>query len=327
MVMREITYAQALNEALREEMQRDPRVVTLGQDIGVMGGNFGVTKGLLAEFGPERVKDTPISEDAIIGLSLGAALVGLKPVPEIMFSSFIGCGMEEMYNQVAAIRYMSGGQVNVPLVVRTVNSLGRSGAAQHSGRPEAWFVHTPGLKVVAPSTPYDAKGLLKTAIRGQDPVMFFEHALLYYRVKGPVPEEDYTIPFGAADVKREGSDVTIVAYSMMAKKALDAAQILADEGIEAEIVDPRTLVPLDIDTVIASVKKTHRLIVASEEAGRAGVCAEIAFRVLREAFDYLDAPIERVAAADVPVPFSPPMETFMSPKVEDIVAAARQLMA
>jgi pyruvate/2-oxoglutarate/acetoin dehydrogenase E1 component len=325
--MREITYAQAINEALREEMRQDPRVITLGQDIGVMGGNFGVTKGLLDEFGPERVKDAPISEDAIVGLSLGSALVGMRPVPEIMFSSFMGCCMEEIYNQVAAVRYMSGGQVTVPVVIRTVNSLGRSGAAQHSGRTEAWFVHTPGLKVVVPFSPYDAKGLLKTAIRGDDPVMFFEHALLYYRVKGPVPEEEYTVPFGVADVKREGSDVTIVAYSMMVKKALDAAQTLAEEGIEAEVVDPRTLVPLDIDTIIDSVKKTHRLIVASEETERAGVCAEIAFRVMEEAFDYLDAPVERVAAADVPVPFSPPLETFMSPKAEDIVTAARRLVA
>ena len=324
--MREITFAQAINEALREEMRRDPRVITLGEDIAVLGGNFGVTKGLLEEFGPERVKDTPISEDVIIGLSLGAALVGLRPVAEIMFSSFLGCCMEELYNQVAAIRYMSGGQVSVPLVVRTANSLGRSGAAQHSARPEAWFVHTPGLKVVIPSTPYDAKGLLKTAIRSDDPVMFFEHALLYYGVKGLVPEEDYTIPFGVADVKREGGDVTIVAYSMMVKKALEAAEILAEDGIEAEVVDPRTLVPFDIDTVVASVKKTHRLIVASEECGRAGVCAEIAFRVMEEAFDYLDAPIERVAAADVPVPFSPPMEEFIMPKVEDLVEAARRLV-
>jgi pyruvate/2-oxoglutarate/acetoin dehydrogenase E1 component len=326
MVMREITFAQAVNEALLEEMRHDPRVVILGEDIAVLGGNFGATKGLLEEFGPERVRDTPISEDAIIGLSLGAAMVGVRPVAEIMFSSFLGCCMEELFNQVAAIRYMSGGQVNVPLVIRTVNSLGRSGAAQHSGRTEAWFVHTPGLKVAIPSTPHDAKGLLKTALRGQDPVMFFEHALLYYGAKGPVPDRDYTIPFGVADVKREGNDVTIVAYSMMVKKALEAAEFLAEEGIEAEVVDPRTLVPFDVDTVVGSVKKTHRLIVASEECERAGVCAEIAFRVMEEAFDYLDAPIERVAAADVPVPFSPPLEQFIMPKAEDIVEAARRLV-
>jgi pyruvate/2-oxoglutarate/acetoin dehydrogenase E1 component len=324
--MREITYSQAINEALQEEMRRDAAVVTIGEDIAAIGGNFGVTKGLLSEFGPERVKDTPISEDALVGLSLGAALVGMKPVTEIMFSTFLGCCMEELLNQVAAIRYMSGGQVNIPMIIRTTNSLGRSGAAQHSGRPEAWFVHTPGLKVVIPSTPYDAKGLLKTAIRGQNPVMFFEHALLYYGAKGPVPKEDYTIPFGVADVKRQGSDVTIVAYSMMVQKALKAAEILAEAGIEAEVIDPRTLVPLDMETIINSVKKTQRLVVTSEECASAGVCAEIAFRVMAEAFDYLDAPIERVAAADVPAPFSPPLEQYILPKIEDIVKAAKKLV-
>jgi pyruvate/2-oxoglutarate/acetoin dehydrogenase E1 component len=324
--MCEITFSQAINEALREEMRRDPMIVTHGEDIAAIGGNFGVTKGLLEEFGPERVKDTPISEDAIVGLSLGAAMVGVRPVAEIMFSSFLGCCMEELFNQVAAIRYMSGGQFNLPLVIRTTNSLGRSGAAQHSGRTEAWIMHTPGLKVAIPFTPYDAKGLLKTAIRGQDPVVFFEHALLYYGIKGPVPEEDYTIPFGVADVKREGSDVTIVAYSIMVKKALDAAEILAGEGIEAEVVDPRTLVPLDVDTIVDSVKKTNRLIVASEECGRAGVNGEIAFRVIEEAFDYLDAPIARVTAANVPVPFSPPLEEFIMPKVGDIVQTAHRIL-
>jgi pyruvate/2-oxoglutarate/acetoin dehydrogenase E1 component len=325
--MREITFAQAINEALREEMRRDPTVVVLGEDIGLIGGNFGVTKGLLEEFGPERVKDTPISEDAIVGLSLGASLVGLSPVAEIMFSSFLGCCMDQIFNQVSAIRYMSGGQVSVPLVIRTVNSLGRSGAAQHSGRTEAWFMHIPGIKVVIPSTPYDAKGLLKTAIRAPDPVIFFEHALAYYRVKGPVPDGEYTVPFGQAEVKRVGKDVTIVAYSMMVTRALEAAAILAEEGIEAEVVDPRTLVPLDMETIVASVRKTHRAIVASEECERAGVCAEIGFRITQEAFDYLDAPVERVAAANVPAPFSPPLEQYIMPKVEDLVAAARRLVA
>lgn len=324
--MREITFAQAINEALHEEMGRDSKVVILGEDIGVIGGNFGVTKGLQDKFGRDRVRDTPISEDAIVGLSLGASLVGVRPVAEIMFSTFLGCCMEELFNQVAAIRYMSGGQCSVPLVIRTANSLGRSGAAQHSGRTEAWFMHMPGIKVVIPSTPYDAKGLLKTAIRQPDPVLFFEHAMAYYGVKGPVPEEEYTIPFGAAEVKREGKDVTIVAYQMMVKKALEAAEILAEQGIDAEVVDPRTLVPLDMDTIIASVKKTNRAIVASEECGRAGVCAEIGFRITQEAFDYLDAPVQRVATADVPVPFSPPLERYMMAKTEDIVAAAQRLM-
>ena len=324
--MREINYAEAVKEALQEEMRRDSTVVTLGEDIAVLGGNFGTTKELLDEFGPARVKDTPISEDAIVGLSLGASMVGLRPVAEIMFSTFLGCCMEELFNQVSAIRYMSGGQVNVPLVVRTVNSLGRSGAAQHSGRTEAWIVHTPGIKVAVPSTPYDCKGLLKTAIRDNDPVLFFEHALLFYKFKQQVPDEDYTIPFGQADVKREGSDLTIVAYSMMVHKALEAAKILAEEGIDVEVVDPRTLVQIDMETIINSVKKTHRMIVASEENERAGVCAEIAYLASKEAFDYLDAPVERVATANVPVPFSPPMEKFIMPKVEDLVEAARRLM-
>lgn len=324
--MREITYAQAINEALLEEMQRDPHVVCLGEDIGIIGGNFGVTKDLQKEFGKDRVRDTPITEDAIVGTALGASLVGLRPVAEIMFSTFLSSCMEQIYNQVASLRYMSGGQCTIPLVIRTANSLGRSGAAQHSGRTEAWIMHTPGIKVVIPGTPYDAKGLLKTAIRDPNPVIFFEHAMAYYGVKGPVPEEEYTIPFGEADVKREGSDVTIVAYSMMVKKALEAAEILAKEGIEAEVIDPRTLVPLDMETIINSVKKTHRAIVSSEETETAGVCAEIAYRISKDAFDYLDMPVERVATADVPVPFSPDLENYMMAKTEDIVAAAKRLV-
>ena len=324
--MREITFAQAINEALREEMSRDPMVVTLGEDIGLIGGNFGVTKGLQAEFGSDRVRDTPISEDAIVGLSLGAALVGVRPVAEIMFSTFLGCCMEELVNQVAAIRYMSGGQCTVPLVVRTANSLGRSGAAQHSGRNEAWIMHIPGIKVAIPATPYDAKGLLKTAIRSNDPVLFFEHAIAYYGIKGPVPEEEYTIPFGVAEVKRPGKDLTIVAYQVMVKKALEAAEVLAERGIEAEVVDPRTLVPLDMETIVKSVKKTNRVIVAGEEVTTAGVCAEIGFRIMQETFDYLDAPVERVASADVPVPFSPPLEKQMMASSEGIIAAAERLL-
>jgi len=324
--MREITYAQAINEALREEMRRDPTVITMGEDIALIGGNFGVTKGLLEEFGPTRVKDTPISEDAIVGLAIGSALVGMRPVAEIMFSTFLGCCMEELFNQAAAIRYMSGGQVQLPLVVRTANSLGRSGAAQHSGRVEAWFMHTPGLKVVLPSTPYDAKGLLKAAIRSNDPVMYFEHAMAYYKVKGPVPEEDYTVPLGVADIKRPGKDVTIVSYSLMVHKALQAAEMLAQQGIEAEVIDLRSLVPLDVDTVVESVKRTHRLVIASEECGRAGVCAEVAYCVMEKAFDYLDAPIQRVTAKDVPVPFSPPLEKFMMPEAEGVVSAVQRLL-
>lgn len=324
--MREITYAQAINEALLEEMEKDARVVCLGEDIGIIGGNFGVTKDLQNKYGLERVRDTPITEDAIVGVALGASLVGLRPVAEIMFSTFLSSCMEQIYNQVASLRYMSGGQCTIPLVIRTANSLGRSGAAQHSGRAEAWIMHTPGIKVVVPGTPYDAKGLLKTAIRDENPVIFFEHAMAYYGVKGPVPEEEYDIPFGVADVKREGKDVTIVAYSMMIKKALEAADILAKEGIEAEVIDPRTLVPLDMETIFNSVKKTHRAIVASEETQTAGVCAEIAYRISKDTFDYLDMPVERVATADVPVPFSPDLEKYMMAKTEDIVAAAKRLV-
>jgi len=324
--MREITYAQAINEALHEEMKQNPLVVCLGEDIGVIGGNFGVTKGLQTEFGRDRVRDTPISEDGIVGMALGAALVGVRPVAEIMFSTFLGCCMDEILNQVSAIRYMSGGQCSIPLVIRTANSLGRSGAAQHSGRTEAWIMHTPGIKVVIPFTPYDAKGLLKSAIRDPNPVIFFEHAIAYYTIKGMVPEEEYFIPLGVADIKRAGKDLTIVAYSVMVKKALEAADILAKDGIEAEVVDPRTLAPLDMETIINSVKKTHRVIVASEECETAGVCAEIGFRISNEAFDYLDMPVERVATADVPVPYSPPLEKYMMAKTEDIVAKARKLM-
>lgn len=324
--MTKMNYAEAINQGLREEMQRDDRVVALGEDIGVQGGNFGITKGLLEEFGPERVRDTPISEAAIISLSLGAALCDTRPVPEIMFSSFLGTCMDEIFNEAAPLRYMSGGQISVPMVIRTVNVLGRSSAAQHSGRPEAWFAHTPGLKVVVPATPYDAKGLLKTAIRDDDPVMFFEHVFLYYGEKQEIPDGDYTIPFGSADVKREGDDITVVAYSIMVKKALEAAEILAEEGIEVEVVDPRTLVPLDTATIAESVKKTHRVIIATEEAKTAGMGAEIATRIMEEAFYYLDAPIVRVAAPDVPAPFSPTLEKQIVPESEHIVNAARKLM-
>lgn len=324
--MRELTYAQAINEALREEMRRDERVFCLGEDIGLIGGNFGVTKGLQKEFGEERAIDTPISEEAIMGASVGAALTGMRPVPEIMFSSFLGVCMEQIWNQVTKIRYMSGGQVSVPLVIRTVNSLGRSGSAQHSERPEAMFMHMPGIKVVIPSTPYDAKGLLKTAIRDDNPVIFFEQAFLYHKVKGHVPEEDYTIPFGLADIKRPGKDVTIVTYSIMVHTSLAAAEILAKQGIEAEVIDLRTLSPLDMESVLASVGKTGRLVIAEDDCKTAGVGAEIAARVVEEAFDSLDAPIVRVATMDFPVPFSPPMEKYIMPNEGKIVKAVLGLL-
>jgi acetoin:2,6-dichlorophenolindophenol oxidoreductase subunit beta len=320
---RQLTYSEAIREALADEMSRDPKVVLIGEDIGVDGGAFKVTVGLLDQFGPKRVFDTPISEDAIIGVGLGAALTGLRPMVEIMFSTFIGCAMEEVWNQVSKIRYMSGGQMRVPLVIRTVNCVGIGAAAQHSGRPEAWFMHMPGLKVALPATPADAKGLLKTALRGNDPVLVFEHALLY-AVKGPVPGGDGAIPFGQAVVRRPGSDVTIVSYSRMVHTCLEAAETLAADGIEAEVIDLRTLVPLDEEAILASVRKTNRAVIASDDCRRGGVGAEIAARIMEEAFDDLDAPVQRVAARDVPIPFSPVLEEAVIPNATDVVFAAKR---
>jgi pyruvate/2-oxoglutarate/acetoin dehydrogenase E1 component len=307
-------------------MRRDPTVVLLGEDVGLREGAFGVTKGVFEEFGAERVWDTPISETAIIGFALGAALTGMRPVPEIQYSSFLGCCMDELFNQVSKIRYMSGGQVDVPLVVRTVNVWGFAEAAQHSDRPEAWFMHMPGMKVALPSTPYDAKGMLKAAIRGKDPVLFFEHAMLYYQAKGPVPESDYTVPLGVADTKRKGRDLTIVTYSRMVHEALKAAAVLEQDGIEAEVIDLRTLVPLDEVTMLESVKRSSRLVIVEEDSRTAGVGAEIAATVIEGAFEYLDAPIVRVAAADVPVPFSPAMERFIMPDASEIVRVAHKMV-
>ncbi len=319
---RQLTYSDAIREALEEEMVRDPSVVLIGEDIGVDGGSFKVTVGLLDRFGPQRVFDTPVSEDAIVGVGLGAALTGLRPMVEIMFSSFIGCAMEEIYNQVSQIRYMSGGQLKIPLVIRTVNCLGISAAAQHSGRNEAWFIHIPGLKVAIPATPYDAKGLLKASLRGNDPVLFVEHALLY-SVQGPVPKDDYTLPLGEAAVRRVGKDVTIISYSNMVHTCLQAADALAKDGIEAEVIDLRTLVPMDEETILASVRKTNHAVVVSDDSRRGGVGAEIAALVGESAFDHLDAPVRRLAARDVPVPFSPVLEEYIIPHASDIVQAAR----
>lgn len=323
--MRTITYRDALKEALREEMQRDEKVFLMGEDIAEYGGAYKVTDGLFREFGKERVRNTPISEAAIIGTALGAAITGMRPVAELMYIDFTGVSMDQIVNQVAKIRYMVGGQLNVPLVIRTQGGAGRSSAAQHAQSLEAWFAHVPGLLVVMPSTPYDAKGLLKTAIRDDNPVMFIEHKLLYTE-EGEIPEEEYTIPFGVADIKREGEDLTIVATSRMVLHTLAAAEELADEGIEVEVIDPRTLMPLDKETILDSVRKTNRLLIAHEAVGRGGFGAEIAALAAREAFDYLDAPIERVAAAPVPVPFSPVMEKFVIPDKDDIVETARKLV-
>ncbi|HEY2593002.1 MAG TPA: alpha-ketoacid dehydrogenase subunit beta, partial [Chloroflexota bacterium] len=296
-------------------------------DVAVWGGGgiFGVTKGLVEEFGPERVRDTPISEEAIAAVAVGAAATGSRPVAEIMYVDFIGLAMEPIVNQAAKLRYMFGGKARVPLVIRAQEGAGRGNAAQHSQSLEAWFCHIPGLKVVTPSTPADAKGLLKSAIRDDNPVIFLEHKALYF-TKGSVPEGDLTIPLGVADVKRVGRDVTVVGVHTMVGKALQAAQQLADEGIELEVVDPRSLVPLDEAAIVESVKKTGRLIVSHEAYTRGGYGAEIITRVIEAAFDYLDAPPVRVCARDVPVPYSAVLETAALPQVEDLVAAARTLM-
>jgi pyruvate dehydrogenase E1 component beta subunit len=323
--MRTLTYAGALNEALRLEMRRDPAIYVAGEDIGQYGGIFGVTKGLLEEFGDKRVRDTPITESAIVGLAVGAAAAGLRPVVELMFVDFIGVAMDQLYNQAAKMKYMFGGKAKLPLVVRTEEGAGMGAAAQHSQCLEAWFMHVPGLKVVIPSTPYDAKGLLISAIRDDNPVVFIEHKMLY-GIEGDVPEGAYTIPLGQADVKREGKDVTVVATLAMVHKALNAAKELEKEGVSVEVIDPRTLTPLDEQTILNSVKKTHRLVVVTEEVGHAGSSAEIAARVADKAFDYLDAGIKRVTAPFTPVPFSPPLEAAFIPNEAKIIDAVHEVM-
>jgi pyruvate/2-oxoglutarate/acetoin dehydrogenase E1 component len=323
--MKEISYRDALNEALFEEMRRDKTVFLLGEDIGrSWEGAFKVTKGLAEEFGDERVRDTPISESAIIGTAVGAAITGMRPVAEIMFGDLTALAMDQIANQAAKIRYMFGGQAKAPIVIRTPFGAGVNIASHHSQSLEAWFMHVPGLFVAVPSTPYDAKGLLKAAIRGDNPVMFCEHKLLY-PVKGSIPEEDYIIPLGVADIKREGRDVTIIATMFMVHRALEAARELEKEGVSAEVVDPRTLVPLDKKAIVNSVKKTGRLVVVSEDCKTAGVTAEIAAMVAEEAIDYLDAPIKRVAEPNTPIPFSPPLEKYVIPDEKTIVKAVKEV--
>jgi pyruvate/2-oxoglutarate/acetoin dehydrogenase E1 component len=326
--IRVLTYAEALNEGLREEMRRDPRVFVMGEDVAVWGGGgvFGVTKGLVEEFGPERVRDTPISEEAIAALAVGAAMAGARPVAEFMYADFMTLAMEPVVNQAAKIRYMFGGKAKVPAVFRAQEGAGRGNAAQHSQSLEAWFCHIPGLKVVTPSTPADAKGLLIASIRDDNPVVFLEHKMLY-NTKGPVPAGDHTVPLGVADRKRDGRHVTVVGLHTMVLKALQAADRLAAEGIELEVVDPRTLVPLDVQTIIESVRKTGRLIVAHEAYERCGIGAEIVTQVITAAFDALDAPPVRLCGANVPVPYSGALEAAALPQVDHIVTAARQLMA
>ncbi|MFB0501134.1 MAG: alpha-ketoacid dehydrogenase subunit beta [Candidatus Bathyarchaeia archaeon] len=324
--MREMTYRDALREALKEEMFRDEKVFVLGEDVGrYWKGAFKVTKGLAEEFGDERVRDTPISESAIIGVATGAAITGMRPVAEIMFGDLSALAMDQIANQAAKLRYMFGGQTKVPLVIRMPFGAGVNIAAHHSQSLEAWFLHVPGLKIVMPSTPYDAKGLLKTAIRDGNPVMFFEHKLLY-SVKGPVPEEEYTVPFGVADVKREGEDITIFATLYMVHKSLAAAEELSKQGISAEVVDPKTLVPLDKQAIVNSVKKTGRIVIVTEDCKTGGVSAEIAAVVAEEAIDYLDAPVKRVAEPDTPIPFSPPLEKFVIPDENRIIKAVREIL-
>ena len=315
---REISFSEAINEAMSEEMRRDESVFLIGEDVGVFGGVFGVSAGMYDEFGEERVRDTPISETAIIGGGLGAALMGMRPIAEIMFADFVACAMDQVVNQAAKARYMSGGKANVPLTIRIVNGAPGSAAAQHSQSPEAWFMNVPGLKIAIPATAYDAKGLLKTAVRGEDPVLFFEHKMLYSE-KGEVPEEDYTVPFGEAVVRREGSDITIVAIGGVLPNVMEAVDSLANEGVSAEVIDPRTLVPFDKETVINSVKKTNRVVIVHEAHKRAGPGAEIAAMLAEEAIGYLDAPVVRVATKNVPFPYHPDLEQYILPTEDDIL--------
>lgn len=324
--MRELTYAEALREAMAEEMERDNSVFIMGEDVGIFGGCFGVTGDLSKRFGEDRVRDTPITETAIVGGAVGAAMTGSRPIAEIMFASFLGVAMDEVLNQASKMCYMTGGQAKVPLVIRTAAGAGIGAAAQHSERTEAWFVHMPGVKVAYPSTPADAKGLLKTAIRDDNPVIFFEHKLLY-NCKGEVPEEkDFLIPFGKADIKRAGKDLTVVATGILVTHALKAAEELAKEGIELEVIDPRTLVPFDKETVLNSVKKTGKLIIATEETKRGSFASEVAAVVAEEGLFLLKQPIKRVCAPDAPVPFSSVLEKAYLPSSEKIIAAVREMV-
>jgi len=317
---REITLGEAVREALVEEMRRDSRVFICGEDIAEAGTVFKVLGGLVDEFGPERVLDTPISEAGFTGMAVGAAMTGMRPVVDIMFGDFSTLVMDQMVNQAAKVHYMSGGRWKVPMVMRATLGATRRSGAQHSQSLHAWFCHVPGLKVVLPATPYDAKGLMKTAIRDDNPVVFFEDKMMY-RLKGPVPAEEYTIPFGVADVKREGTDVTIVATSSMVQVALGAAKLLEADGISAEVIDPRTLWPL-----VESAKKTSRVIVVDEGYGRYGATAEIASAITEGAFFDLEAPVKRIGAMHVPIPFSPPLEDATVPNEQAVVAAAKALL-
>jgi pyruvate dehydrogenase E1 component beta subunit len=322
--VRELTFAQAVREALAEEMRRDSRVCILGEDVAEAGTPFKVLSGLVEEFGTDRVIDTPISEAGFTGVGVGAAMTGMRPVVDIMFGDFLTLTMDQLVNQAAKVHYMSGGKWKVPMVLRTTLGATRRSAAQHSQSLHAWLSHVPGLKVVMPSTPYDAKGLLKSAIRDDNPVVFFEDKMMY-KQKGPVPAEEYTIPFGVADIKREGTDVTLVATSSMVQVALGAAGLLEEVGISAEVIDPRTTWPLDEKTLVNSAKKTSRAMVIDEGYGRYGVTGEIASVIVEGAFYNLEAPVKRMGAMHVPIPFSPPLEDVTVPTEQTVFEAARSL--
>ena len=324
--MREITYAEAIREAMSEEMRRDENVYLLGEDVGLYGGAFGVSVGMMDEFGEERVRDTPISEAVIAGAAAGSAVTGMRPIAELMFMDFSTIAMDAIVNQAAKMRYMFGGKAQVPFVLRCPAGSGTGAAAQHSQSLEAWFCHIPGLKVVAASTPYDVKGLLKSSIRDNNPVIFVEQKLLY-RVKGEVPEEEYTIPLGKADIKREGTDVTVVTYGRMLQRVLEAAEEAEKDGISVEVVDPRTLVPLDTETIIKSVMKTGRLIVVNEAVKTGSFAGEIVSRVVEsEAFDYLDSEVIRLSGKDTPIPYNPKLEASVVPNKDDIKEAIYKAM-
>jgi pyruvate dehydrogenase E1 component beta subunit len=331
---RQLTTARAISEAIASEMKRDPDVFIMGEDIGAYGGIFGATQDLLKEFGPERVRDTPISETAFIGAAIGAAAEGMRPIVELMFVDFFGVCMDQIYNHLAKNTYMSGGHLRLPVTVITAYGAGYDDAAQHSQSLYSVFAHVPGLKVVVPSTPYDAKGLMIQAIRDDNPVVYFMHKgimglgwmTMLDASAGPVPEEAYAIPFGVADVKRAGTDVTIVTVGMMVHRSLAAAKRLADEGISAEVVDLRTLAPLDREAIVNSVKKTHRLLVVDEDYRSYGMTGEVIATVAESALDYLDAPARRIAEPDVPIPYSRPLEQYVLPNAEKVAAAARELV-
>jgi 2-oxoisovalerate dehydrogenase E1 component beta subunit len=325
---RELSYLEAIREALFEEMRRDPKVFVLGEDVGAYGGAFGVTQGMYEEFGEARVVDTPISESAIVGVSIGASLRGYRPVAEMQFADFISCGFDQIVNQAATLRFRYGGRQAVPIVVRAPSGGNVGGGLYHSQNPEAWFIHRPGLKVVAPSTPYDAKGLLKAAIRDDNPVIYFEHKYLYRRAKGPVPEgDDEIVPIGVAATRREGADATLVTYGAMVLPSLEAADRLAKEGVEVEVIDLRTLLPYDKDAMFRSLDKTNRLLVVHEDVKTLGIGAEISAVVMEEKFDALDAPVMRVTYPDTHPPFSHILEGANLPNADKITEALRKLVA